>query len=433
MSLSVVCQSEALTRHYILELEQGAVYSKQNYSIKPVWPTLPDNPSAITYNKDHAELTLPTDDKRQRSGIYELKTAIVGSISWQWLYATGIVVAYEMILTTKDAPASSWLPVEVVFAVASLLKIYWNPNSSLSNPIQQQEATSLPIQGDHPFATVTMMHGSDDNPAQYPLSESSCQKVPETTIHSSGSFKSLVYSDSGDSNGDPEQHSHTLGLNCFVHPCHGVCRFRASIAVSTQQSCLRSANEHCLSCIYHFDPQIASYFMSGAPICTTDSNGLLNHDVQMPGNVSVNADDRVIIDGLLSLGGHSLPENGITCTLAHSTRPMGISFLGCLPSGGDTHWQQTPSDYKKKYDTEQRVCVLPVIGEDGQLRPCGKVYKNARSLSDHRIKFHSGQRTCDTPVIGENGQQQPCGITCKNAKVLSYHKNRYHSGPKTCD
>ncbi|WP_257275407.1 ankyrin repeat domain-containing protein, partial [Endozoicomonas sp. SESOKO4] len=87
-----------------------------------------------------------------------------------------------------------------------------------------------------------------------------------------GSFNSFLYSDSADGNGGPQQSLHSLDLNCFVSPCHGVCQFRPSSDSSEttewpinfaehstghtattpeQSSCPHLYNGHCSECTGH--------------------------------------------------------------------------------------------------------------------------------------------------------------------------------------
>ncbi|WP_257255255.1 MULTISPECIES: hypothetical protein, partial [unclassified Endozoicomonas] len=70
-------------------------------------------------------------------------------------------------------------------------------------------------------------------------------------------------------------------------------------------------------------------------------------------------------------------------------------------------------------------CDLTVVGEDGQPKPCGKVWKNTQALKDHKRRGHSKQSTCDVTVVRKDGQPRPCGKVCKNARVLSYHKRMH--------
>ncbi|WP_257280677.1 MULTISPECIES: hypothetical protein [unclassified Endozoicomonas] len=382
-----------------------------------------------------------------------IKTALFESISLQSLHATNLLVGYEPILTSRDSPLNSsscsWLPIEMALIVSWLLKNCRNPDLPLLNPIEQQELISALTLGDCPFETMAMMHGSGDKTPQYPPSESSGQQVPEANIQPIGFFTSLLYSDFGDGNGDPQQYSHTLGLHCFVHPCHGFCQFGPSVATSPESSCYHSLNERCLVCKRHFGPGNAIYSMSAGSTYTNDPNGPAKDDVPVSVNKPVSADDQVIIDGLLCLSDRSLPEkNGISCTTPHFTDSMGASASVCPPTCDvrlvENEVQQPPcgkvcknahvlSERKRRERSRQRSCSVPVVRKAGRPEPCGKVCKSAYALSGHKRREHSGQRTCGVTVIGEDGRPRPCGVVCKHIHDLSEHKRKEHSSQKICD
>ncbi len=380
----------------------------------------------------------------------------------------------------------------MVVAVCWLLKSYWNSDLRLFNLIEQKKMSQNP-----PFVITLMMPGPGHNQQRYPPSKSSGQPAQQAINHPTGSFISPLYYGSGGSNGGSQQHQHTLGLNCFAYPCHGVCIF--------------------LSSSFSSEPAEWPLNSEGS---STDQTGSLNDDVTRPGQMFVNVNDVVIINGLLKLQSRSLPgATGISCMLTRSFPPMetsetnqtttessqwdqstphlsqspptavaifttsnqrtsktgtlgltGISPSDCLPSEETRHCQQTLSnhkrrdpcgqricvmtlvgddgqphpcgkafnnaqalyDHKKRSHTEQQTCILTVVGEDGQQRPCGKACKNALAMTDHKRRVHTGQKTCEVTVVGEDGQQQPCGIACKNVKTLSDHKIRHHTGQQTC-
>ncbi|WP_257255156.1 MULTISPECIES: hypothetical protein, partial [unclassified Endozoicomonas] len=227
LTLSLVCQGEPLTRRLVLELEQKTVFPNQSFSIRTDRHTSPGNPSGITNKNGYAGSNPSPEKKQQRPHIYELKTTIIELISWKLLYSTNLMVDLKPILTTNDPPLSStsypWLSIEVVVAVGLLLKSYWNPDSPLFKPIQQQETSQ-----NHPYSIITMVLGSGDNQTPYQSPKSSRQRATGATTQSASSLSIHLYSGSGGSNGGSQQHSHTLGFNCFAHPCHGVCQFRPS-------------------------------------------------------------------------------------------------------------------------------------------------------------------------------------------------------------
>ncbi len=387
--LSVVCQAEPWTECFIIKLEQKAVFPNLSVSIERDRHTLPDNLSEVFDTNDYAGLDFRSDDKPNRPGSYGVR-----------------------------------LPVEVVVAAGWLLESNLTNDFMLFNPIQQQEATSTQTQGDQPFATITMMLRSVDDQQSHQPSESSSQQAPGAP-QSTGYFANLLYSDYGGGNRGPQQALHTLGFNCFVSPCRGVCSFRLSSGSrESAEWPLNSAESSTASCRHLIGPGAVS---------TTDSAEPPNYDVTMLGNLPANSDDWIIIHGLLNLRSHIPPEKtGINCTLTHFKRPMVTSPLGCLPSGGATRCQKVLSDHKSREHFGQPTCDVIVVGKDAQQRPCGKVYRNANSLIAHKRIFHSGQRICVQTVTGGDGQHRPCGKTCKNTQALWDHKLKDHSGQKTC-
>ncbi|WP_257282060.1 ankyrin repeat domain-containing protein [Endozoicomonas sp. ISHI1] len=228
MTLSVVCQAQPLTKRFVVEVEQKTGSQNLNFSIKPDQHTLSGTFSDIAHTNGYAESSLTSDEKQVRLNGCELKKTIIESMSWPWLYANHLLVGYELILTSKNTPLSSttysWLPVEVIFAVGWLLKSYWNIYSSSFNPIELKELCR-----DHPLAAIIMTPGSGNDQQQHPPSEPSGQQAQEATVGPTGASNSFLHSDSaGGSGGSQQQHQHTLGLDCFVSPCHGACQFRPS-------------------------------------------------------------------------------------------------------------------------------------------------------------------------------------------------------------
>ncbi|WP_448218741.1 hypothetical protein [Endozoicomonas sp. 2B-B] len=68
-------------------------------------------------------------------------------------------------------------------------------------------------------------YGQQNQPQSQPQSQPSQSQASGITPHHTAAFSSLMSSDSGGGHQDPKQSQHTLGLNCFVDSCHGVCRF----------------------------------------------------------------------------------------------------------------------------------------------------------------------------------------------------------------
>ncbi|WP_422135906.1 hypothetical protein [Endozoicomonas sp. ALD040] len=231
--LSIACQ--ASIRHFVVELEQDAGSPDKSFSIKQHDPhTLTNTPSIIASNNGHSDQDSPANDTPFGPGIFGLITIIIESVSWHLLYASQWLVAYELILTSHDTQSSktySRLPLESFITVGLFLSNYWNSDSPMFNPIGQQESSQ-----DYPFMINTMTLSSGDNQQQGQLSESSTRQASGTTSGFRGTITSRQYSDSDGGDEVPEQHQHTLGLNCFADNCNGVCKFRQSGARPKQSS-----------------------------------------------------------------------------------------------------------------------------------------------------------------------------------------------------
>ncbi|WP_422132379.1 hypothetical protein [Endozoicomonas sp. ALD040] len=566
LSCFVVCQADPWTEPFIIRFEQNKGSPLRNFSIKLDRQTLPGSPSDIAHTNGFTESDSLPDEKRQRPGDYGVKKAIIESISWQCLHASHLLVGYQLILTNKNTPSDSisysWLPAEVVVAIDWLLKSYWNRDSPLLNPFEQQEATCMLTQRYQPFSAITMTFGSRDNQQQYQLSESSEQPASQASHQSTGDLNSLQYSNSGDGNKSPEQNLHSLGLNCFVHPCRGVCKLQQSTdskeraelhfgetsapiktsdamtekqaaepeAIPGQRLFTHLENRHYLSCIGHSDSVKATHseqkslfklwndFSDIYPPFYSDQlfepqphdiNGHLANSINSLDGVASDgvASDGVASDGVASDGvvldeftsdeaaleGASFDEVSIDSmgtVAAFSTFPAGSlnhemsisgnwssitnefsvidspfgpdrfleenilppTFIKFSPLKGASETQQNTTesshsvqsqphlswtgvegaDNKSKINTGQKTCNVNVVGEDGKQRPCGSVFKNAKSLSSHKHRYHTEQRICNLTVISKKGQKQPCGKICKNTGSLLDHKNRVHSGQQTC-
>ncbi|WP_252178044.1 hypothetical protein [Endozoicomonas sp. 4G] len=227
LSLSVICQAKPLTKSFIVELQQDERLNG-SISIKPAPNALPDVADA---NVPSGSVFVP-DGKPDKLDGYGFKTSYFDLISWQLIFASHLLVAYQLVITIHDTPGSkpySWIPVETFVAVGWLLKSYWNLSSPLFNPMDQLQASQ-----DDPFAITTMVHlGHAKHPREHPnhntkqpAISSGQQTTATTTTQLTGSVTHTLPSGSNGGNEDSHQHHHTLDLNCFAHPCHGVCRFR---------------------------------------------------------------------------------------------------------------------------------------------------------------------------------------------------------------
>ncbi|WOG26908.1 hypothetical protein [Endozoicomonas sp. 8E] len=422
LSLPVTCQAQMLTKRYIVELQQNTGSQDKSFPIQQHYPhTLPNDPTIIAKTNDYAESNYPTNNIPFGPGGYGLKTGIIESISWNLLYASHLLVAYELTLTTKDTYLNSniysWLPFIVI---GPLLNSYWNPDSPMFNTIGQQELSQ-----DYPFVINTMTHSPGDNPQQGQPSTSSDQQAPQATNKRIGYFTPLLYSNSGNGNEDPEKDSHTLGLICFVHPCRGICRFRPSsdseeLAEADEDCpicfekfsnatitpcCSKQIDTHCLRRMFLTTP---SWSMKTCPLCRADMNFL----AQSPG-FAVNEQAH-----------HNLP----TCDVLITGRDGQQRRCGKICRN-----VRALSAHRRRYHYEQETCDVTIIRQDGQQQPCGKVCRNARELRRHQRIDHSGQQTCDLTIIRQDGQPGPCGKVCRNIRALTRHRVMDHSGQQTCD
>ncbi|WP_448215885.1 hypothetical protein [Endozoicomonas sp. 2B-B] len=466
MLLSDVCQAEPLTLGFIVELQQDTSFSNQSFSITTHRRTLPDDLPDIADKTNHSEKKLPPEVKRHKPYSYGIRAAIIESISWQLLYAANLLATHELTLTTKgmpvDATSHSWLPVEAVVVVGWLLKSYWNPDSPMFNQIEQQEMTSMLARWDQPIVITTMMQGSGNNQPQGQLSESSGQQAPQATSQPASSFFDPQYSGYGNGSGDPQQYLHTLGLDCFVHPCHGVCEFRPSYenvdpvqrslnveeslvnhagATHWENSCPHLANSHCYRCIRHSDnaketsndpPDIQLQWAFGQLFQPNgiDSNFAYSCNLIVVGRGGQSRLCGKVFRSTQALLGHA--------GRVHSGKKIcDLTLIGedgqKQPCGKVFKNAKTLSEHKRGIHSKQMTCNKTVTGEDNQPRTCGKVCKNTKALSNHRRQDHSGQQTCNVMMVGEDGQQRPCRQICKNSRALCDHKRSTHTGQQTCD
>ncbi|WP_252176087.1 hypothetical protein [Endozoicomonas sp. 4G] len=142
----------------------------------------------------------------------------------QSLFAARLLLLLSLPAICQADSFTRHLVVEQFVAVGWLLKSYWNPDSLLFDPGDQQEASR-----DDPFTIITMMlpgQNKQQSDQQTPSSESPSQQASGTTSHVRGSFTHPLSSGSGGGNEHPEQDLHTFGLNCYAGSCHGVCELR---------------------------------------------------------------------------------------------------------------------------------------------------------------------------------------------------------------
>ncbi len=444
MLLSVTCRAQALTERYIVELQQNTDSPDKSFSIQQHYPhTLPKNPSIITKINNYEGSDSPANNIPPGPRRYGLHTAIIESISWHVLYATHALVAYDLTLTTKDVYINSntysWLPFIVV---GLLLSSYWNPDSPMFNRIGQHELSQ-----DYPFVITTMAPSPGDNPQQSQLSASSGQQASGTTTQLTSSFTSPLDSGYGDGNGDPEQHQHTYGLDCYVDSCNGVCRFRSP---SDSQE-LAEAGENCPICFDKFSnamvtpccsQKIDTYCLRRvfltAPRWTTKTCPFCRADMDF---LARSPDLAVTEETQQDLPDSYNEPRGVRSDPLVFIRRTDDLICDRPVVGEDGRVRQcrkicrnpiSLSYHKRRYHNEQPTCYVTVTSKDGQSGPCGKKFKNVQALAHHKSKYHTVQKTCVMTVIGKNGQQRPCGKICRNASALADHERKYHTVQKTC-
>ncbi|WP_257287108.1 hypothetical protein, partial [Endozoicomonas sp. SESOKO2] len=228
--LSAICQTESFTRSFFVELHQDGNSPKGSFAIKRDQQTLPGTSSYLADTNSYAESIFPHDDQPRRLGGFGLRTSFSESISWELIYAAGSLVAYQLVMTSHDSALStkahSWIPVEAFLAVGWLLQSYWNTDSPMFSPTNKLEASQ-----DDPFAITTMVlpgNGKKQRQQKNEQTESSGRQASGTSAQITGSVKRPRHSGSGGGNEEPEQPQHTLGLDCYVDSCHGVCKLRPS-------------------------------------------------------------------------------------------------------------------------------------------------------------------------------------------------------------
>ncbi|WP_422411022.1 hypothetical protein, partial [Endozoicomonas sp. ALB122] len=466
LSLSVACQAELITKHFIIGLEQDSAYTGKCFSIKHNLHVLPGKLSDIAGTKGYAESELPSYNKRHSSFSYGLKRTNIESISLQLLYATYLLVAFELNLTTREAPPGStpysWLPIQAVVAAGWLLKNYWSDDSPLFSSIEQQEASQ-----NHPLAAITMLLGSGHDQSQYQPSKSSGQQAPQPITDTKNYFTNCLYSDSGGGDQSPHQDSHSFDLNCFVYPCNGVCRLRPSLdsrvsdesplnyknsftdqggATPEQNSRPQCTNAYCLDCVGHSDSVYATNCQQNPPVETWAptpgiplqciSGQLLQPQAHQPDSQGMSSNPTDSCN-------HANSSTGTTYIDHTDTLNDDVSMHEHLPINTDD-WVIVNAllNLGKRILLERNeipfTLTPPPMGTSETQQTTTESYQLGQSPPRHsrtdqaQTTDHSKQRTCNLSLAGKEDQQRPCGAICKNARALSSHKSKYHTGQKTC-
>ncbi len=346
----------------------------------------------------------------------------------------------------------------------------------------------IPVEVVVGFAITTVLFNSGHDPSQYrPSTSSSGQQTSSVTSHSGDSFTSPLNTDNDDGNGGPQQHLHTLDLNCYTSPCHGLCQLRPSPdsiepgqwllnfeeswtgkteATHEQDSYSHLADGDCFICMGQFesletllpqhnvpfeilaDPGIQPQGASGLST-TTDGFAVINDSFTVPGppeavgisialtqgsTVQARKDDKTrqktCNAPLVGADGHTKP-------LSNHKRKDDTGARTCPESQRTLSDAKSLASHKRQYHTGERTCS-----------ECLKTLRNNQALWDHRKKSHSGVKTCphcqktlpNSKALSDHKRKDHSGVqtcpdcqrTLPNAQSLSEHKSHYHTGVQTC-
>ncbi|WOG27111.1 hypothetical protein [Endozoicomonas sp. 8E] len=436
--MSVTCQDKHWTGRFTVGLEQKSGFANQGFSIKHSLNTLSGKPYVSADINGYSGPDSLPDNTRHITLIYKLNRNIIKSISWHFLCATQLLVAYKVTLTTRGETLSfapySWLPAEMIVIVGWLLKSYWRVDSPLFNPIQQPDVIEQQASQNHLPAIIVMMLSSGNKPLNYQPSQSSSQRAPQATSQSVSYFSHTLHSNSGNGNGDPQQHQHTLGLNCFVDPCHGVCQFRSlsdnrgpdeclqnspetaqAGASNGQSSCPDLANKPYFGCIGYLDPVNGKDARKNSPVETfCDLFDIENpYDSGIMFDIKAYDIDNDPANSFNFIGSMSAETGFKDDTAGTLNDDPSMLRNDYVPRELTSSCQSALANHRRKY-RRQKACDVAKIGNDGQ------------TLSDHKIKKdHSRQKICDFTVIREDGLEGPCGRVCNNINALRKHKRKH--------
>ncbi|WP_422139970.1 hypothetical protein [Endozoicomonas sp. ALC020] len=435
--MSFACQDKHWTGRFTVEPEQNSGFPNQGFSMKHNLNTLSGKPYVTTDINDYSGSDSPLYSSRHISFIYKFNRSIIESISWHLLCATQLLVANEVTLIARDDPLSlalySKLPAEIIVTVGWLLNSYWRADSPLFNRIQQPDLIAQQASQNHLPAITVMMLNSGYKPSNYQPSQSSSQRPPQATSQSVSYFSHTLHSNSGKGNGDPQQHRHTLSLNCFVDPCHGVCQFRSlsdnrgsdeslqnsletgqAEASTRQSSCPDVPHESYLGCIGYLDPVNDKDSRKNSPVETSCDLFDIEHPYDSGNMFDIKAYDIDndpanfnFIDPMSAEAGFKDDTGG---TLNDDASMLRNDYA---PRELTSTCQSALLDHRRKY-RRQKVCDMAIVGNDGQ------------TLSDQKIKKdYSRQKICGYTVIREDGLEGPCEKICNNSKALRKHKRKH--------
>ncbi|WP_422137158.1 hypothetical protein [Endozoicomonas sp. ALC020] len=385
--LSVTCRAQVLTERYIVEIKQNTGSPDGSFSIKQHdLHKLPLPPSTTTNINVHPVRDSQANDTAFGLSVYGLKTVIIESISWHLLYTTPLLVAYELFLTTRDAPQSpktySRLPVEAFIAVGWLLNSYSNFDSPMFNTIGQQQASQ-----DYPFVINTMMLSPTDNQQHDQRSKSSSQPASGTSTRLMGTFSSHEHYVSSGRKRDPELDQHTFGLNCFANDCNGVCQFRQAEARPGKRSRLNEDFDRqstpCNELTPPFPPGTSETQQITTDTTKSSPLGQSQPHFSKTGTIQTLSEDEGLADDDPLSDDNPISDDDPLSNDDHLSDDGPLSDEEPLSDDESLLDDESLSEDESDYYFDPPTCGI-LVRRDGQLEICGKVCMPFESLSEHK-------------------------------------------------
>ncbi|UYM14827.1 hypothetical protein [Endozoicomonas euniceicola] len=388
---------------------------------------LQETPTETADTSGYSGSDSPPDDKPHRpSGLWETMTTVVKSISWRPVYATREIIGYTLTLTLRKQEGSlkpmtySWMPMVATVVVDWLISTHWNPVQLLFTQMHQQE-----INQQHQLAIITLGKDGEGGSTTQGISgnnegcSSSSASLQLYTQHLSVNNCQI---NGGFGGGEPPPLiPHSASRTSYCEACrHKPCyHLSTSHAHSTSQTAdLRPGGRRQPVCIKHLLCTGKSCKYPAAEVRDENiPNSSHRQKVGEPPEKKHKTSPAVEYD--------SACRTLIQCH-SSSTAPATPDSLRC------TRMMTALEEQSKNHEPQRLTCNTKVVGKDGQQQPCGRSFKNERSLLTHKSQYHGGQKTCDMKVKDKDGQQRVCGEIFESSRVLWSHKKRDHTEQQTC-
>ena len=227
--------------------------------------SLQGKPTEMTNTNDYSGSDTPPDDKPYwPRGFWESLTTVVGSVSWQLLYASNEVIGYKLLLAfQKDSyqlQPFSWMPVVATVVVGWLTRSDWNPEAPMFNQLDEQATNQQ-----HELQIITLMDKPGDSYSQAMGTWGNGQSFDMYSSFAGRSHYSFGNDQRGyygDDPGWPIPYKHSFGKNCYEQPCclqQGRCIFALPPPVYTDHhgdACLcHSTLDSSIACSFNKHPQ----------------------------------------------------------------------------------------------------------------------------------------------------------------------------------